>query len=216
VSQIRVQRAAGILSIYVLTLAYGGISQTSTGYRLRPGKTNSDGFPITAAQLCFGSENSEHCYSPPDQDPPFGANPQSQPIKLSTGTELVLFTAESSAGGSGSLTILALVEDRNGQALNLLPKVVVSNQSEYALWNLSEISAMPVLVTADFLWTDGETHFSSHHYRIRAYVYNKQVGRYLEQVQFPTAKKYPGLDDVDNIHVLAPERSGIVTKLKQR
>lgn len=42
---------------------------------------------------------------------------------------------------------------------------------------------MPVLVTADFVWSEGETHFSQHRYRITSYVYDKQAGRYVQRDQ---------------------------------
>ena len=57
--------------------------------------------------------------------------------------------------------------------INLLPNVRVTNQSEYHFWNLPALSAMPVLVTADFVWSEGETHFSQHRSRITSYVYNE-------------------------------------------
>jgi hypothetical protein len=202
--------------VFVVATNLSVIAQTSPAYQVHPGKTDSDGFPITPAQLCFVPESSEHCYTPPEQDPPFGLDPKSEPIQLTNGAQMLLFTAESSAGGSGSLTIFALIVDRNGQALNLLPKVALTNQSEYAFWSLPEVSAMPVFVTADFLWADGETHFSSHQYRVRAYVYDKQAGRYVERAQFVTAKRYPGLDEVDKIRVLEPEKPELLAKLKQR
>jgi hypothetical protein len=200
-------------AMYILTFVCAAISQTALTYRLRTGKKDADGFPATAAQICFGPEIGERCYTPPEENPPFGLDPKSRAVKLDSGAQMVLFTAESSAGGSGSLTILALLEARDGQVTNLLPKVAVTNQSEYDIWSLPRISAMPVLVTADFVWAKGETHFSPHRYRITAYAYDKQTGRYIEQVNFTTEKMYPGLDDVNDVDVLKPEKAEIVAKL---
>jgi hypothetical protein len=164
--------------------------------------------------LCVGAGNKERCYEPPKQDPPFALNPNAHEVKVETGARLILFTAESSSGGSGSLTILSLLEDRNNHLIDLLPKVTVTNQSEYCFWDLPNLSAMPVFVTADFVWAEGETHFARHRYRITSYAYHKQTGRYVQRDQYVTAKKYPGLDESDTISVLAPEKATIVARLK--
>jgi hypothetical protein len=177
---------------------------------------DADGIPRTAAQLCIGSNATRHCYAPPTQAPPFGLNPKTRSIRNASGTSLVLFTAESWAGGSGSLTILALLDISDARLKNLLPELKVTNQSEYHLWNLPSISAMPVLVTADYVWADGETHFARHRYRVTSFVYDKQAGRYLQRDQYVTGKKYPGLDAADEIKVLEPERASILAKLQRR
>lgn len=150
------------------------------------GQTDSDGFPTTPAKLCIKSGTGPQCYSPQSPEsllPPFGLNARAMDLKLETGAVLIVFTAESSSGGSGSLTSIALLEDRNRQPLSLLPNVRVTNQSEYHFWSLPGFSAMPVLVTADFVWSEGETHFSPHRDRITSYVYDKQAGRYVQRDQ---------------------------------
>ena len=186
-------------------------------YRIVNGQTDSDGFPTTPAKICIKSGTGDQCYSPPSPEsplPPFGLNAAAKDLKLETGAVLTVFTAESSSGGSGSLTSIALLEDRNGQPINLLPDVRVTNQSEYHFWNLPALSAMPVLVTADFVWSEGETHFSQHRYRITSYVYDKQAGRFVKRDEYVTEKKYVGLDDGDDINVLAPEKVDIIRRLQ--
>jgi len=186
-------------------------------YRIVNGQMDSDGFPKTSARLCIKSGTGDQCYSPPSPEsplPPFGLNATAKDLKLATGAVLIVFTAESSSGGSGSLTSIALLENRNGQLINLLPNVRVTNQSEYHFWSLPTVSAMPVLVTADFVWSEGETHFSQHRYRITSYVYDKQAGRYVQRDQHVTEKKYAGLDDGDDINVLTPEKADIIRRLE--
>ncbi len=214
------------LTVAVLLLAVTGsvVGQTAAPYRVLQGDTDADGIPTTAARLCIGQGTTEHCYVPPTPKitgttlPPFGLDAKARPIGTVSGGSLVLFTAESSSGGSGSLTILALLDARDGRYQNLLPEVEVTNQSEYRLWNFPRISAMPILVTADFIWDfdKGETHFAHHRYNITSFVYDKQAGRYLQRDQYVTGKKYPGLDDADEIKVLEPERASILAKLQRR
>jgi hypothetical protein len=85
-------------------------------------------------------------------------------------------------------------------------------------------NSIPVLVTADFIWdfealkvSNGqqETHFARHHYSVRAFVFDATSGQYLKRVDYTTQKKYPGVDDVDSIHVLDPEKLAIQDKLRQ-
>src|ERR1019366_8791833 len=183
-------------------------------YQVINGQTDSDGFPTTPARLCISSNEKQDCYTPPTQDPPFGLDAKAEVVKLASGSSLILFTAESSSGGSGSLTIIALLENHGGRLENLLPKVAVTNQSEHRVWDLPSISTMPVLTTADFIWADGETHFARHLYRITSYVYDKNAGRYIQRDDFVTGKKYPGLDEADAVKVLEPEKAAIVARLQ--
>jgi hypothetical protein len=209
-------RSTLLITVLLGVIARSTVGQSAALYRVVNGETDSDGFPTTPARVCIGSGGAEDCYTPPPRDPPFGLNAKTQDVKLATGITLILFMADSSAGGSGSLSIIALLENHDGHLQNLLPKVTVSEQSEYGIWNLPNISAMPILVTADYVWAEGETHFAHHRYRISSYVYDKQAGRYAERDQFVTVKKYPGLDDTDAIKVLEPEKAKIVTRLQRK
>lgn len=183
-------------------------------YQVINGQTDSDGFPTTPARLCISSNEKQDCYTPPTQDPPFGLDAKAEVVKLASGSSLILFTAESSSGGSGSLTIITLLENQGGRLENLLPKVAVTNQSEYRVWTLPSITTMPILTTADYIWAAGETHFAHHLYRITSYVYDKNAGRYIQRDQFVSSKKYSGLDDADGVKVLEPEKETIVARLQ--
>jgi hypothetical protein len=126
--------------------------------------------------------------------------------------------------GSGTLTHFSLLMVRDGEFVNLLPKVELTNQSEYKLWSLPQISNVPVLVTADYIWDykdmeksnyTEETHFAHHRYTISLYIFEFKSGRFIQRLQYATTKKYPGLDDADGISVLESERPTILSKLRQ-
>jgi len=122
------------------------------------------------------------------------------------------------------LTDFSLLTVRNGEFVNLLPAMQLTNQSEYKLWTLPRLSSLPIVVTADFIWDleamqksnfAEETHFAAHRYAIFAYVFDKNSGHYLQKVHYLTTKKYPGLNDVDEVKVLGGERQAILAKLQQ-
>jgi hypothetical protein len=167
------------------------------------------------ARICLGTKGTAHCYAPAStKDYTFGLEPKAEPAGKLDGQPLTLFSAMFSGGGSGTLTDYSLLTVRGGELVNLLPTVQLTNQSEISLWNLPEVSALPVLVTADFIWDfdAGETHFSRHRYSIEAFVYDKETGKYVQRVEHSTAKKYPGLDE-GVVSVLEKERARILAKL---
>jgi hypothetical protein len=168
------------------------------------------------ARICTGSSGTEHCYAPPTEMlHTFGLEPEALPIGDLNGQPLILFFATFSGCGSGTLTDYSLLTIRNGEFVKLSPKIQLTNQSEYKLWDLPRISPQPILVTADFVWDfKTETHFSQHRYRIHAYLYDPKAGQYLEKFHFDTTKKYPGLDDVQEIHVLDSEKPNVLTRLQ--
>jgi len=104
--------------------------------------------------------------------------------------------------------------ESNGKIVNLLPFVGVTNQSDRAVWQIPAASSFPVMVVADFYWMDGETHFSDHLYTVTAYRFNTVKDRYVEALSYRTSKKYPGLDKVDQVHVLSSERAEILRRLE--
>jgi len=205
-------------------------------YRVLPGRTAPGDFedcdPKTPARICLGVTGEAHCYAPPsDNLAPssdvayiFGLDPNAKAVGRLDGKELTLFTAMFSGCGSGTLTHFSLLTVRDGEFVNLLPKVELTNQSEYKLWNFPHFSSVPVLATADYIWdykamekssyTD-ETHFAHHRYTISLYIFDSKSGRFIQKLQYATTKKYPGLDDVDEIRVLESERPTILSKLRQ-
>ena len=182
----------------------------SKHFVVHAGKADADGFPVAAARLCFSSG---HCFTPPSSKtvknyPPFGLTPRAT-IVTGGGNSYVLFTAEAYAGGSGSLTTLALLRDfagKSGVIENVFPSIELSNQSEFKLLDIPEFDSMPVLITADYLWAQNETHFSHHHYRIKVFMYDYIKSIYVVRVDYVTSNKYAGLDEMDKINVIGPEK----------
>lgn len=197
------------------------------GYKQMQGQVDKDGFPTSGAKLCLIA-TADVCFAMPSHPYPeadakgvyeFGLEPKSERLELPGGGALVLFTGTFSAGGSGTLERLVVLRyEADGSITNLLPYVAVTNQSDRAMWQLPEMSPLPILVTADFLWDfgSGETHLSKHFYQIHAYRYDASQDRYVEALSYKTAKRYPGLDDVERVRVLVPEREEIVRRLRGR
>jgi len=212
------------------------LSASQGQYRVLPGKTAPGDFddcdPKTPARICRGETGEAHCYAPPkdksdsssDDAYIFGLEPSARAVARLDGKELTLFTAMFSGCGSGTLTHLSLLTVRDGEFVNLLPKVELTNQSEYMLWSLPHFSNIPVLATADYIWDYNamekskyteETHFARHRYTISLYIFESKSGRFIQRLQYLTSKKYPGLDDVDEIRVLESERPVILSELRK-
>jgi hypothetical protein len=105
----------------------------------------------------------------------YGLDARSERLSLNTGGSFVFFSAQFSGGGSGTLDSLSILEyESGGKIVNLLPFVGVTNQSERAVWSVPEVSRFPILVTADFDWMDGETHFTRHFYTVSAVLFQYQ------------------------------------------
>jgi hypothetical protein len=206
----------------VLLASLGGAACQGQ-YRLLKGETEAGEFadcsPKTPARICQGATGTEHCYAPTsDKDYIFGLDPKAIAAGQLDGRELTLFSATFSGCGSGALTHYSLLTARDGEFVNLLPKVELTNQSEYKLWNLPRFSNAPILATANFIWNfkAQETHFAHHRYTISVYVFDQEVGRYVQMLQYDTTKKYPGLDDTDEVEVLKPELPTILARLRPR
>ena len=189
-------------------------------YRLLPGDTASDFpdcFPKTPARFCLGSSGTERCFAPAStKNYIFGLEPKATPVGELDGNPLTLFSAVFSGCGSGTLTDFSLLSVHDGEIVNLLPTVRLTDQSEFKLWNLAHITKLPVLVTADFIWdfAANESHFARHRYAIRAYVFETKSGRYREAVKYETTRKYPGLDETGEVKVLEAERAIILARVR--
>jgi len=190
-------------------------------FRLIRGNVDSDGLPISGAKLCL-LKLTDNCYVMPSNTASsgsvayeFGLDPLSERLILKEGGSLVFFWSRFSGGGSGTLDRLAILRyEPGGKIVNLLPYVCATNQSDRAIWNVPKASNFPVLLTADFDWMDGETHFSPHFYFVNAYRFDAQRDRYTKVFSYRTSKKYPGLDNAEHIRVLEPERAEILKLLE--
>ena len=185
-------------------------------YKVYQGLLNEDNFPISGARLCT-TEDKTYCFTlsgtgaAPDY---FGLRAKSQRLKLDSGGSIVLFNANC-GGGSGSADKYVLLRyEPDGHLTNLLPRIVVSNQADVATWNLPTVSRLPVFITADFLWEGMEGHYSSHHFEVRVYIYDRTTDRYKLRQKYRTVQKYPGIDNWDQApEVLERERGEIVEML---
>lgn len=149
----------------------------------------------------------------------FGRAPRAERHELSDGGSLVLFMA-SSGGGSGTTFRLALLRySTTGSLDDLLPRTLVDNQSDYALWEEPNLSSMPILLTADFLWGAMEAHYGDHRYTVRAYRYDEPSAKYEPVLRYVTKHKYPSADIFDGARrypVLRHERERIVSELESK
>ncbi len=208
----------GIAGVLLAALISSSAALSQIQYHLLPGKADADGcMPTTAARICPGLTGAAHCYAPPStKDYIFGLEPKARDIGRFGGQELTLFNATFDGCGSGTLTDFSLLTVRNGEFVNLLPPVRLTNVSEYKIWNLPKLSGLPILVTADFIWDfkAGETHLAAHRYTIRVYLFDAKSDHYLQKVHYYTKEKYPGLDEVDQIKVLDSERQRILDALR--
>jgi hypothetical protein len=76
--------------------------------------------PATAARICLGTAETEHCFAPPNSKGYiFGLEPKATPVGKIDGNELTLFTATFYGCGSGTLTDFSLLTVRNGEFVNL-------------------------------------------------------------------------------------------------
>jgi hypothetical protein len=216
---------------FALTLPVAGMAQRTPTvvhefppYKVRQGTVDADGLPTGAARLCLDRQPTR-CYSLPKGrsdmhsgvEYQFGLEPKTERISVQGGESLILFSATFSGGGSGSLDELALLRyEQDGALRNLLPVVQLTEQGDRAIWQLPSVSSMPVLMTADYVWGEGETHFAQHFFEIRAYLYEAASQIYAEKIRYRTDRRYPGLDEVEQVNVLVPERTEILRRLGTR
>jgi hypothetical protein len=200
----------------MIVLIFLSVAICRAQYRVLPGKLDADGLPTTSARICPGTTGADRGYTAPSDKYAFGLEPKAQTVAKLNGQDLILFTATFSGGGSGELTNLALLEERSGEFVNLLPVVQLTNQSEFNLWSLPQFSGLPILATADFVWDfkSQETHFAPHRYAVNVYAFDPKTARYLQRVHYVTTTKYPGLDDADSVRVLDAEKQAILAKLQ--
>ncbi|MEW6741103.1 MAG: hypothetical protein AB1325_14535, partial [Nitrospirota bacterium] len=123
----------------------------------------------------------------------------------------VLFIAKFSGGGSGTLSLITIWSyNMEGKIfINLLPTIVITEQGEYKMLSTMRGGLEGVLVTADYIWGEGETHFSPHRYKISVYQYDEEKKIFKPVGEYVTKTKYKSLDDVDKIDVIRHEIGNI-------
>jgi hypothetical protein len=167
--------------------------------------------PSGPAKLCV--VGTSRCFTAPKHDPQFGFSPKAEVVQINDTQQAVLFTAVASASGSGTLTLLVLLDLRNGNWVNLLPDEAITNQGEYKMWRESRVSTAALFVVADFVWGEGETHFAEHRFKVTTYTFGANTRSYYLRDRYVTSGKYSSLDDVDEVDVLSHEKSEIVRRL---
>ena len=102
---------------------------------------------------------------------------------------------------------------------NLLPhELEVSNQSQHARWELSEISDAKIFLTANYVWGPREAHNSDHRYIVSVYVRRPDdfdALSYYLVVQFMTVRSYSYKNDGELEDVLGAEKQEILSRLKR-
>src|ERR1700679_4118724 len=193
-------------------------------FTVAEGKLDENGFPSSGAKLCLADEKGV-CYLMPSHTAEgsgrvtydFGLEPHAKILPLTNGGSWAFFSAMFSAGGSGTLTRLAILRHQSGGGkdgvfTNLLPYLAVTNVSEHALWTVPGASPYPILVRAEFIWSSGETHFARHYYTVEACRFDPATDRYTKAVAYRTSKKYEG-GASGPISVLGPERAEILRRI---
>jgi hypothetical protein len=224
--------ALGLALLMAHIVAYGQIADlppntTFPHYTVAEGQLDENGFPTSGAKLCLASKKGI-CYQMPSHTLQgstqvtydFGLEPRAKILPLTNGGSWAFFSSVFSAGGSGTLTRLAILryqssEGEDGVLTDLLPYVAVTNVSEHALWTVPSVSPYPVLVHADFIWSSGEIHFARHYYAVEVWRFDPATDRYRKAVSYRTSKKYEG-GDSGPISVLGPERAEILRRLNTR
>jgi hypothetical protein len=145
----------------------------------------------------------------------FGLDPHMKIIVPDPSSPWLLFDATFSGGGSGTLTRYAILRVNGYSFTNLLPKLALTNVSDFAVWNEKQFSKYPLLVAADFIWNFDakETHFGPHYFAIDVWRYSLAANTYQEVITYKTSKRYDGGDSVDAITVITSERAQILRRL---
>jgi len=142
-----------------------------------PGTEDPDGFcPKGEAKVCVQGQQEKNCYTAPKG---VGRRPSLSVVELRKG-ESALFFEAASGGVSGFGLHFALLKFCEGarfsgcrvdELKNLLPyELMISNQSQHAWWELSEISDSKVFLTAEYVWGPREAHYTDHRYIVSVYV----------------------------------------------
>ena len=187
-------------------------------YTVINGNTDADDLPTSGAKVCLTSNGS--CFQMPDSQNggvtyQFGLDPHVKVLPQTGTSPWLLFDATFSGGGSGTLTRYAILRTSESGWSNLLPKVALTNVSDYALWTQPGFSPYPLFITADFLWDfkAGEAHFSKHAFTVDVWRYEQGKDTYTQVITYRTNKKYDGGDSADTVSVIAPERNEILHRL---
>lgn len=100
-------------------------------------------------------------------------------------------------------------DKQTGSFINLLPKVSLSDQSEYKIYPSFGKRGEAILITADRIWNSNkETLYGRHKFEVKIFKLDGFKGYKLHH-KYITKKKYPSYDEVENIEVIGPELNSI-------
>lgn len=176
--------------------------------------------PFSPALICDDDIHGKFtldCYQARTAKDVYFDDPQVTFVTITGSHQAALFSTNVNYSGSGWTWLWSLlILNRDGRWQNLFPEITSSNQSEYLFWSAPALSSYKVFTVADFIWAEGETHFSAHGYEIKSYEYCPSTSKYVLADDFATKMKFPGLDDVDKLSVIQPQMREIQAHLKNK
>lgn len=182
-------------------------------YYVSDGARDSAGEFTSAARLCVDASGVERCYTATLKGHMYGNDAKVEEVRVPAGGKLLLFSANDYSGGNSFSTTIALVANRGGQLMNLLPDV--DGSVEHRFWDLPDISTMPVFVNVYALVWDysnpNECRACAHRGRVASYVYSKETRGYVKFDEFVT-DMHQWLPDGS---VLESEKRQIVASLQR-
>jgi hypothetical protein len=114
----------------------------------------------------------------------------------------LLFIARFHGGGSGTRSLITLwVYDEDAKKfVNILPEITISELGAYKLLVESNGGIDGVLVVADYMWGEKETHWDPHRYSVKIYQYDQKQRTFKPVCRpgFVTEEKYE-YSDKDSI-----------------
>lgn len=184
---------------------------------IQEAKLDADGFfPLGPSSICLEGPPKRQCYTPPKE---YGRYPSFKIIEYAKNKTAILFSV-ATGGVSGWAVKLALLEPGERDDLeDLLPYVIVSNQSEYKFLNEPSISSALIFVTADATWGPSEAHYGPHRFIVSSYILEGTWPRPIDQDGYALEDRYMTLGKYENYEpdkkttVLDAEKSQILTRL---
>jgi hypothetical protein len=122
-------------------------------FTIHAGKKDVDGLPTSNARLCVTGGTQCFALRSKQSDSQityfFGLEPKAERVPVGSGGSVVFFSGTFSGGGSGILESFALLTyDATGTLRDLLPPVYLVDGGDRRVWNLPDISPMPVVAFA--------------------------------------------------------------------
>ncbi len=215
--------------LFVLTLAACGLFGQSEpkqsviefdGHKviLVEPRKDVNGFAEEPAAVCLDvTKPYGRCWRPRNDAYPCALDSELSIISIGRAPQALFFKAWGTAGGSGSIVCLGLLQPTpDGHVRDLLPEISLSEISGHAFWNERTISPSPILVTANFVWGYEEGHFSDHRFIVSAYLLKEGLDpeffTYELDDRYMTLLKYASDDSAS---VLSSEKAEILSRLKR-